>query len=195
MKLRELKTEDAPRMLAWMHDVDVVRYMGKDFCNMTIDDCMSFIDKSQNKERDIHLAVADERDAYHGTVSLKYITEGASEFAIVIDKDGQGTGLAQYAMKEIMRIGFEERKLDMIYWNVLPDNRRAVSFYDKEYERVDIMKKSKLLRLCRGGVPKGENRRIHLVLSDFSGSREEEKVSNKHLEQHFFLKERGVLHE
>lgn len=135
-------------MLAWMHDADVIRYMGKDFRSMTIDDCVRFIEKSKNKEHDIHLAVLDDNDVYHGTVSLKNIAEGTAEFAIVIDRGGQGTGLAKYAVKEIIRIGFEERKLEIIYWNVLPGNRRAVTFYDKEYDRIDIMKNKKIWRMC-----------------------------------------------
>ena len=40
-------------------------------------------------------------------------------------------------MKEILRIAFEERNLNQVYWCVSPDNKRAVRFYDKNgYERV-----------------------------------------------------------
>lgn len=156
-----------------MHDPDVVRYLGKDFCSMTIDDCVSFIEKSKSKEHDIHLAVTDDTNAYHGTVSLKNITEGTAEFAIVIDKDGQGTGLAKDAMKEIIRIGFEERKLEIIYWNVLPGNRRAVAFYDKAYERIDIMKNKKLLRMCIIGGYQKEGIKEYIWYGQMSSSHRE----------------------
>ena len=36
MKLRKLEAKDAPFMLEWMHDEDVVRYMRRDFMSMTL---------------------------------------------------------------------------------------------------------------------------------------------------------------
>ena len=42
MKLRELKISDAPLMLDWMHDEDVVKDLKKDFKSMAIYDfCVS----------------------------------------------------------------------------------------------------------------------------------------------------------
>ena len=38
-KLRKLEKRDANYMLEWMQDDDLIKYLKKDFKNMSIDDC------------------------------------------------------------------------------------------------------------------------------------------------------------
>jgi diamine N-acetyltransferase len=73
-----------------------------------------------------------------GTVSLKNIEETSAEFGITIRACAMGKGYSIWAMNEILKIAFEEKRLQLVYWCVSPDNKRAVRFYDKnEFERVD----------------------------------------------------------
>lgn len=144
MKLRKLEIKDAPLMLEWMHDNDVVENLGTNFLSKTLEDCVSFIKHSRDSESDLHLAVVDENDVYMGTVSLKGIDyeSKTAEFAIAIRKKAMGKGFSSFAMKEIIRIGFEELNLNAIYWCVLKENKRAVRFYDKNgYSRTNIVNK------------------------------------------------------
>ena len=46
MILRELKIEDAPLMLDWMHDSSVVSDLSGNFLSTTIDDAKKFIKDS-----------------------------------------------------------------------------------------------------------------------------------------------------
>lgn len=138
MKLRKLEDRDAPLMLSWMHDVDVVIGLGKDFQHMTLEDCRYFIDAAQDIAHDLHLAIADDQNEYQGTVSLKHIAGGRAEFAIVVRREAMGQGFSSFAMTEIIRVGLEKIGLKEIYWNVLPTNLRARKFYDKHgYERIE----------------------------------------------------------
>ena len=108
MNLRKLELKDAPLMLEWMNDKD-----------------------------NWNVAIVDEEDIYMGTVSLKNIKETSAEFGITIRSCAMGKGYSIWAMKEILRIGFEERGIKKIYWCVSPDNKRAVRFYDKNgFDRV-----------------------------------------------------------
>ena len=137
MKLRKLDLKDAPLMLEWMHDDSVVNKLQTNFKSKTIDDCENFIKHSWNDEKNVHYAIVDEDDVYLGTVSIKNIVDNTGEFAITIRAAAMGKGVGQFGMKEIIRVGLEELKLDYIYWCVSPDNIRAVRFYDKNgYERV-----------------------------------------------------------
>ncbi len=153
MKLRELKTEDAPLMLEWMHDETVVGNLKKDFKTMTLDDCVRFIEMSRiasgliksnigvNIGGAVHLAIAGEGDKYMGTVSLKEIDRhlGNAEFGITLRSEAIGKGFAAYAMKEMLRLATGDLGLKLIYWCVEPDNERAIRFYDKNgYERASI---------------------------------------------------------
>lgn len=138
MKLRQLELKDAPLMLEWMHDPSVVEYMQADFAGKTLEDCEAFIKSAQNMSESMHLAIADDNDEYQGTVSLKDIRDGSAEFAITIRSSAMGRGISRYAMKEIIRTGFDELRLQRIYWCVDPANKRAVRFYDKNgFRRVE----------------------------------------------------------
>ena len=68
-----LELVDAPLMLEWMHDLDVVKNMKTNFVSKSLDDCLLFIKQAQNTSENLHLAIADEANIYMGTVSLKHI--------------------------------------------------------------------------------------------------------------------------
>ena len=139
MKLRKLKRSDAPLMCQWMHDENVIHYLQAKFVEKSETDCRAFIDAALNETTNLHLAIADDNDTYMGTVSLKNISAGKAEFAIAMRTEAMGKGYASYGMKEIIRIGFDERNLDYIYWNVLRANHRAISFYNKNgYKQVSV---------------------------------------------------------
>lgn len=133
MHLRKLSIEDAPLMVEWMHDYDVVSNLAGNFLSKDIQDCQRFIADSKTDKRNFHLAIANEMDEYMGTVSLKNIELDAhiAEFAIVVRKCAMGKGYSQYAMKEIIRCGFEKLSLKKIYWCVSRENKRALRFYEK----------------------------------------------------------------
>lgn len=140
MKLRKLLKKDAERMLEWMHDPFVVEKLQANFAAKTMDDCISFIENSEDAEN-VHLAITDDDDLYMGTVSLKHITDDNAEFAITVHRDAMGNGYSIWAMKQIIKKGFEEYHLKNIYWCVAKDNARAIRFYDKNgFPRVESSK-------------------------------------------------------
>ncbi|MBQ0067167.1 MAG: GNAT family N-acetyltransferase [Phascolarctobacterium sp.] len=132
MRLRKLKSKDAPLMLEWMYDKNVTEHLAKDFSKLTLYDCQNFINKSQNDKNNLHLAVVNDTDEYQGTVSLKNIDyeHKKAEFAIAIRSCAMGKGFGRFAMQEIIKIGLEKLKLQEIYWNVKKDNERAITMYD-----------------------------------------------------------------
>ena len=131
MKLRKLKKQDAPMMLEWMHDPQVVENMKTDFLSKTIQDCERFIEQAQDTSESLHLAIADDCDEYMGTVSLKHIRDKTAELGITVRRCAMGKGFSAFGMKEIIRTGFEKLALKCIYWCVDPLNGRAVRFYEK----------------------------------------------------------------
>ena len=142
MKLRMLEQKDAPFMLEWMHDDDVVKDLFANFKEKTIDDCKNFIAYSQKSETDLNLAIVGDDDEYLGTVSLKHIDkeEKTAEFAITVRKKTMGTGASAFGMKAILEKGINELGLDKIFWCVNEINARAVRFYDKNgYQRTDLV--------------------------------------------------------
>ena len=131
MNLRMLKPEDAPLMLEWMHDNSIVYHMKKNFAAKTMADCISFIKTSQDTKDNLHLAIVNELDIYMGTVSLKHITAKTAEFGITVRKCAMGKGYSKFGMDAILKKGFTELGINIIYWCVSPKNRRAIRFYNK----------------------------------------------------------------
>lgn len=137
MRLRKLERKDAPLMLEWMHDKNVVKDMNTNFLSKMLDDCVAFIKSSQNDKDNLHFAITDDLDEYMGTVSLKHIKDKTAEFGIVVRSAAMGKGYSKKAMKEILDKGFKELNLQSIYWCVAPANKRAIRFYEKDgYKRV-----------------------------------------------------------
>lgn len=139
MYLRELRIDDAPLMLAWMHDDSVVGDLRGNFASKTIEDCRGFIESSIS-ETSIHLAIASDTDEYMGTVSLKNIEDGSAEFAITVRSEAMGRGYSWFGMEAILDKAFNELGLESVYWCVSTKNERAVRFYEKHnfHEIVDV---------------------------------------------------------
>lgn len=139
MVLRKLQMDDAEAMFRWMHDENVIHYLDGKFSGKTIEDCRNFIRESGWDMQNLHMAITDENDAYVGTVSLKHIDNErhCAEFAIVVSSSAMGSGLSAQAMHEIIEMGFQELRLEVIQWCVKPENIRAIRFYDKRYKQIE----------------------------------------------------------
>lgn len=142
MYLRKLQLKDAPLMLEWMHDEEVVYNLHTDFASKTISDCEAFIINNQEFYNNVNLAIASDEDEYMGTVSLKHIDKKnlSAEFAITVRQSAMGHGYSWFGMTAILEKAFSEYGLEYIYWCVPRKNHRAVRFYDKHnfHEAVDI---------------------------------------------------------
>lgn len=133
MKLRNLEIKDASLMFEWMHDLDVVQFLGTNFSNKTLNDCLQFIEKSLIDKSNIHKAIVSDEDEYMGTVSLKHVDydNGNAEFAITVRKAAMGKGYSWFGMLEIIKYAFKVMHLQSVYWCVSEKNLRACRFYDK----------------------------------------------------------------
>lgn len=134
MYLRKLQIEDAEFMLEWMHDKNVVSGMANNFASKNLEDCISFIKNASDDPTDnLHMAICDDSNEYLGTVSLKNINYNSrnAEYAITIRKKAMGTGCADFATSNILKIAFEEMGLCRVYLCVAECNKRAVNFYKR----------------------------------------------------------------
>lgn len=131
--LRPLKRDDAERMLSWIKDANVTQYLRVDGTNKTLDDMRVFIEQAADETKHLHRAISSGSGQYYGTVSLKNIdfSKREAEFAITLHPEAMGTGAAQAASREILKIAFNQLKLKRVYLNVIERNIRAVRLYEK----------------------------------------------------------------
>ena len=130
-RLRPLAEKDAPFMLEWMTDPSIAQFFRFDASKMTQAGCEAFIAAAGEQENCRHYAIVDEDDEYLGTISLKEIRNGETEYAVSTRAKAHGTGAAMAATRRILEIAFEELNLNRVYLNVLEDNGRANAFYRK----------------------------------------------------------------
>ena len=136
MRLRKLQNKDAEGMLEWMNDPEIQKNFRFPMETREKEKVLHFISNAVTEPlegKDIHYAIVDEQDEYMGTVSLKGadLTARNAEFAISLRKKAQGKGMGEAATKEILRLAFEEFGLERVYLNVLSENKRALSLYEK----------------------------------------------------------------
>lgn len=129
--LRPLKDSDAPGMLEWMSDPEINCYFRFAPSVVSLDTCRAFIHDSSESADSVHYAIADERDEYLGTISLKNVDHEnrTAEYAVSTRKNVHGTGAAAQATREILKIAFMDMDLELVYLNVLAINSRANGFY------------------------------------------------------------------
>ena len=129
--IRKLLAKDSDRMFSCLLDKENLKYLTLGYRDFVLSDCARFID---DKKRDcIDFAIVDEKDEWHGTVSLKHIdeTNKKAEYAIITGSSIHGTGLATKATKELIDNAFNVLGLSKLFLNVVSENRRAISFYKK----------------------------------------------------------------
>lgn len=136
--LRRLKEKDAEFMLEWMHDLDAQKGFQKNMADVTLEDARRFcreacLNSAPKEGQSLHLAIADEKDEYLGTISLKNfnLEYRSAEFAISLRKKARGQGIGMKAVQMLLKKGFEEFGLHRIYLTVLADNVAAIKLYEK----------------------------------------------------------------
>ena len=131
--LRPLEAKDAPFMYEWMTDPDITKFFRFDAAKLTLESCEAFIASANQQAEAVHFAIADEKDEYLGTISLKDIDaeRKCAEYAISTRKKSHGSGAALQATRLILDYGFRTLGLEWIYLNVLTENGRANAFYRK----------------------------------------------------------------
>lgn len=126
--LRKLKMKDAPLMYEWLNDADIVSNLCLPEGAGEMSAILQYIEQSEAGSS-LHCAFTLKDDEYMGTVSLKDITSGEAELAMVARKCAQGKGYAQSAARKMLQIGFETLGLKRIWLSVYAENERAKRLY------------------------------------------------------------------
>lgn len=129
--IRELRKGDASGMLEWMTDPEISSCFRYDVSKITLASCQKFIKTANDNPNCRHFAIANNRDDYLGTVSLKNIddTEGSAEFAIGTRSSVRGIGVDATILA--LKVAFGELNLKKVYLNVYSENTRAQKCYLK----------------------------------------------------------------
>ena len=124
-------------MLEWMHDPDIQKGFKKNMMEASLEDALRFIREASDLPKkgngvSLHFAIADEKDEYLGTISLKNLDQEnkTAEYAITTRKKIHGTGVAFQATGLILRKAFGEFGLRRVYLSVYSNNHGAIKLYE-----------------------------------------------------------------
>ncbi len=132
--IRPLVLEDAKVSYLWRNDPSVWTYTGFK-ANVVITEEMEteWLRNNLNKPDQCRFAICvKELNTYVGNVQLLDFHDNSAELHLFIgNKLYWGKGIGFQATVQMLRYGFFERKLDVIYLKVHPANIAAISIYEK----------------------------------------------------------------
>lgn len=140
--LRQLNENDMHDIFAYSHLKDVVSMVGMKL-HTSLDMTKRYILHEQKKNETYGLILKNE-DRLIGTVSLRHTDKDASINArlisIIIHPNYWGKGYGSEAIKEVLKVAFEEYKVDKVFGGCFSFNARSKSIQEKLgflYENTD----------------------------------------------------------
>jgi RimJ/RimL family protein N-acetyltransferase len=129
LTLEPLRDEDSDALYAWINDRELVE-LSAVFRPVTRAEHDAWFDSVRRRD-DVAIYAIREDGALVGTCQL--IVEGAeAELRIRIGvHEAQGRGIGTWAVRELVRIGFEELGLKRIWLQVFAVNERAIRTYER----------------------------------------------------------------
>jgi len=135
VRLRAITEADLPDYVKWWNDPEVAQFTSMEPGSITLEHEQEFLANISAPEcRERHWAI-EAHGKHIGSCAL--VPDRDSKMAkaglgiIIGDRTAWGHGYGPAALREALRIGFEEMNLHRIHLTVFPDNRRAIRCYTK----------------------------------------------------------------
>lgn len=133
VRLRLHTEDDLPNYVRWLNDPEVTEFTALESGNVTLEGEREWFEHISDPDcRDRNWAI--EAEGRHiGNCALHLDADGRTAgFGIIIgDKTAWGKGYGTAALREVLRIGFEEMGLHRIHLTVLAENARGIRCYEK----------------------------------------------------------------
>lgn len=132
--LRPLERDDAPTLLPWVNDPDVIATL-RMYTPKNLQDELEFIERASQSDTEIILGIAlKESDKLIGSTGLHGIDwkNRHSELGIIIgDKTEWGKGYGTEATRLMVNYAFEILGMHRVWLRVYEYNHRAIRAYEK----------------------------------------------------------------
>ncbi len=142
--LRELRIEDLENVMMWANDPEIVKNFAKFDHKFTREEEKKFIECLTKSKDDKVFSIFTIKGEYLGQAGLQQIHWGSkvARIALIIgNKKEWGKGYAQEALRELLRIAFEELKLHKLWVITFKENERMQHVMKKfGFKKEGIMK-------------------------------------------------------
>ena len=134
-RLREMERKDIERINMWRNDPALIACLGAPFRYINADVDQRWYDQYMNSRNScVRCAIVDERDEILGLVSLMsidYVNRSGQLHIMIGAKENRGKGAGTFAVREMVRHGFNNLNLRRIVLGVLASNAHALAVYEK----------------------------------------------------------------
>ncbi|EKE11844.1 MAG: GCN5-related N-acetyltransferase [uncultured bacterium] len=137
-----LEEENYPLLLAWFHDLEVMRYIGwvkRGMALKNIGELKKFISEL---EGGIIFGIYSKQDIFIGYASFSDFREKEEcEFGIfILDKNYQGKGIGRDVTRLMLEYGFGELNMKKIILSTSEFHENAISLYEKAgFKRTELI--------------------------------------------------------
>ncbi len=150
VKLRPLSIEDVDNVMTWVNDNEVIKNIANFDHVFSREEERKFLEKLTKSENDRVYSVENEKGEYIGQVGVNQIYWPArvGRLAMTIgNKEYQGKGYGQAALRELLRISFEELKMHKLWGVVFKTNERMRHILHKNgFELEGTLREEYILR-------------------------------------------------
>jgi len=131
VRLRPITEADLPDYVRWLNDPEVTEFTAMESGNITLEHEREWLARVSAPDSGLRNWAIEVGSRHIGNCALHLDPSGQTAgFGIIIgDKTAWNRGYGTAAVREALRIGFEEMNLHRIHLTVFPENHRAVRCY------------------------------------------------------------------
>lgn len=133
-RIRPLLMSDLDNIMTWVNNPEVVINFQNFDMHITREAEKAFLEKALANKDDRMYAVESESEEYLGNAGIHGISSKnkLGRLALIIgNRDYQGRGYGQSALKELLKYAFEENGLNKVWLIVLKENEKGIHIYNK----------------------------------------------------------------
>jgi RimJ/RimL family protein N-acetyltransferase len=164
VKLRQIIEADLPDYVRWFNDPEVTQFLAIESGSITLEGEREWLAKISAPDYTGRVWAIEAAGHHIGNCSLHPDAgQPVAGFGIAVgDKSAWGKGCGTAALREVLRIGFEEMCLRRVYLTAFVENLRAIRCYEKcgfcheGVERQARLKRGKWLDLVRMAILREE---------------------------------------
>jgi RimJ/RimL family protein N-acetyltransferase len=133
INLRAITEADLPQFVIWRSDPEVMQFLLGEATDTTLAGIKEWFGRVASPDCLEQIWAIEAAGRLIGCCSLRpEANKPVASFGVYIgDKNIWGKGYGTAAVREVLRVGFEELGLHRIHLGVFPDNPRAIRCYEK----------------------------------------------------------------
>jgi RimJ/RimL family protein N-acetyltransferase len=148
LRLRPHRAADLPNYVTWLNDPDVTEFTALESGNVTLEGEREWLARVSAPDSPTRNWAIEADGRHIGNCALHLHESGKmAGFGIIIgDKTQWGKGYGSAALREVLRIGFQEMNLHRIHLTALGGNTRALRCYEKSGFRHEGLRRRHYLK-------------------------------------------------